>query len=177
MPGSSQLTPALEHGRLYSISRLLPAQSSDLLCHVGESKLNLLEVTSLNAFTVLGKHVGASSRLAHHTFTGQNIPWGVSVHLGLGRCGAEGSGQVLLQPSVVAASTQSPCVAASLHPGFVLQTCRLGNLQVEGAGEGLFCEFLMVLLPWLVLVTAEPVWFSENWAENFIKFWRFSLIS
>jgi len=45
----------------------------------------------------------------------------------------------------------------------------VGNLQVEKAGEGHFCEFLMVLLLSLVLFPAEPVcmWFSENLALYF----------
>lgn len=103
--------------------------------------------------------MGASGRLARHTFTGQDVSWGVSVHPGLGRRGAEGSGRVLLQPAAVAASTWCPCVAASLRPGFMLQTCRWGNGQAEEAGEGQFCEFLMVLLLSLILVTAESVVF------------------
>lgn len=146
-----------------------------MLLRVGWSKSNLLEVQSLNAFMVLVKpvHTGASSRLACRLFNGQNASWGLSVKPGLGRHGAGGCGggsALSLQPSVASAPLlcwqAQPAVAASLLPGCLVQTCGFGSLQPEEAGEGWFCEFLMVLLPSLVSITAEPVgtWFSENLA-------------
>lgn len=64
-----------------------------LLC-VGSAKLNLLEVTSLNAFIVLVKHLhmGSSSRLGHRVLNGQNMSRGLSVKLRLGRHGEGGCG-------------------------------------------------------------------------------------